>query len=276
MAQKYLKFVLSVASMIVFVGCATKSVFPIEPDENRHHVFQYCGGQEWGYVKNLGTEKNSPSLAVYLESNILENSDAVALNFAVQAKSDLTFSSDSKAFRMWIDGKEVQLTASPFWIVRGEKQIDQRYPRGYSYKKIENSENEWEVRKQKYGGAFGDFALDEPFVVKISQYPNQEVKENPVKVAWDAENYDAIYILNKIIIPFQGNRPDTSLISVDIPSFELNGITVPASRYAFHYDREKLTQGMKDAARCASLDEIFREGRSKDSWIWWFYPRISD
>jgi hypothetical protein len=257
------------------MGCATKSVFPIGNLQNKDQVFQYCGGQEWGYQTKLNAEKNSPYLAVYLESDISEKGDVIIFNFALQVKSNIEFSLPSKGLKIYIDNQEAYNKPIHFGVVRTEKQIWERYPGPYVYKKIESTENEWEVRKQKYNGFFGRLALEEPFVVKIAGHPFEEINAPSVRLSYDNVT-DAIYILAKVIVPFGNPRSKTSEISVHVPAFALDGITNPESDYAFRYDREQLITSMKGAYRCASLEEIFRAGRNRDSWIWWMYPRVSD
>lgn len=141
--------------------------------------------------------------------------------------------------------------------------------------KFENTENDWEVRKKKYYGFFGQLALEEPFVVKVASHPFEEIKDSTIKITYDNVT-DAIYIISKIIIPFSGSRSRTSDISVHVPSFDFNGAAIPDTQYIFHYDRERLVNSMNSSNRCASLEEIFRAGRNRDSWIWWMYPKISD
>ncbi|MBN8537984.1 MAG: hypothetical protein J0M15_13095 [Deltaproteobacteria bacterium] len=156
-----------------------------------------------------------------------------------------------------------------------DKQIWDRYSDLYTYKKIENTENDWEVRKKKYHGFFGQLALEEPFVVKITSHPFEEIKDSTIKITYDHVT-DAIYIISKVIVPYGSSRSKTSDISVHVPAFGFNGAAIPDSQYTFHYDRERLVISMKGSNRCASLEEIFRAGRNKDSWIWWMYPIISD
>jgi len=257
------------------VGCATRSVFPIGNHQEKDQVFQYCGGQQWGYSKKISTDEKSPYMVVYLENDVSEKLDVITLNFAIHAKSNVDFSSPSNTLQIRIDGHDAFSGPTHLGIIKSEKQIWDRYPRGYTYRRVNNTENEWVVSKEKYDGLFGQIFLEEPFIVKIPTHPFEEIKGSSAKISY-GENIDAIYIISKVVVPFGGNRSKTSEISVRIPAFELNGIVSPESQYTFHYDREHLIERMRGAHRCASLEEIFREARNKDSWIWWMYPKVSE
>lgn len=76
-----------------------------------------------------------------------------------------------------------------------DKQIWDRYSDLYTYKKIENTENDWEVRKKKYHGFFGQLAREEPFVVKIASHPFEEIKDSTIKITYENVT-DAIYIIS--------------------------------------------------------------------------------
>ena len=264
-----------IITFLIAIGCAQKSVFPIGDQSNDSQVFQYCGGQEWGYLKKLDAAKDSPYFSVHLENDISEKTDVIILNLALQAKSDIEFSVPSKSLQIQLDGREVYNKPIHFGFIRAEKQIWNRYSEQYTYKRIENTENDWEVRKKKYNGFFGLMALEEPFIVKIASHPFAEIKDPDIKITFSNVT-DSIYIISKAIIPFGSARSKTSEISVRVPAFKVNGTVIPESRYTFHYDRERLVSNMRGAYRCASLEEIFHAGINKDSWFWWLYPRVSD
>ena len=76
-----------------------------------------------------------------------------------------------------------------------DKQIWDRYSDLYTYKKSENTENDWEVRKKKYHGFFGQLALEEPFVVKITSHPFEEIEDSTIKITYENVT-DAIYIIS--------------------------------------------------------------------------------
>jgi hypothetical protein len=118
-------------------------------------------------------------------------------------------------------------------------------------------------------------ALEEPFVVTINKDHFEEIKSPTTKISYD-NSTDAIFIISKVVIPFAGSRPKTSEITIHVPAFRFNGASISDSQYTFHYDRERLVASMNGSNRCASLEEIFRAGRNKDSWTWWMYPIISD
>lgn len=258
------------------LSCAHKSAFPlVENHPGNKYVVQFCGGRQWGYVKPIGADSKTTYMAVYLQSEIAEKSDAIIFNFTVQSNSNFKFTQPTKALKILTDGREVFSSPAHFAIIRVEKKIWDRYPNGYVYKQVNNSRNEWEVRKEKFGGFFGRMAVEEPFTIKIADETFEEMKSPAVKLDFN-DIIDSTYIISKAIIPFAGEKSKTSRITVELPTFKINDDVIPATEYVFNYDREQLAIRMKDSNRCASLEEIFRAGRNKESWIWWMYPRMTN
>lgn len=277
MTRIRLNFFYLIMLFIATQSCALKSVFQIEPDENKGNVFQYCGGQEWGYIKQLEPVAKSPYLAVFLENNIFPAADAVVFNFVIQVQSDSKITFKDKNLKIYRDDQLVVDKPISFWIIQAEKQIEDRYSsNNYSFKLKNAASNEWEVRKKKYGGFFGEMALEEPIVVKINKIPNEEKKDNPINVKFDILNDNSIYIMNKLVIPFKEVRIRSGLIKIRTPAFQLNEIFIHEANYIFYFDQERLVKAMKDSNSCASLEQIFQWARNKNSWIWWMEPRITN
>lgn len=91
---------IAIVTCVITFGCANKSVFLIGDLQNKSRVFQNCGGQEWGYLKKLTTEKDSPYFSIHLENEISENQDVIILNLVFQAKSSIEFSLPSKGLQI--------------------------------------------------------------------------------------------------------------------------------------------------------------------------------
>lgn len=259
----------------VLLSCAQKSVFKIEPDQNEKYVFQFCGGQQWGYLKPLSPKEKAPYLGVYLVNEIFEDRIQIAPYFVIQAQEDTEIVFKTRVLKIIENGVTISSQPTNFRIIPSEKQIWELYPRTkYTSKQV--ATDEWEIRKMKYGGMFGEMALEEPFIIKTNTHKIEETNSNIIKLNLD-ENLSDIYVVSSSFAfprKRQGSKPLT--ITVRTPEFQVNGTIVKETDYVFHVDQSRLREATKDTARCATLEEVFRAGRNKDSWIWWMYPKIKD
>lgn len=142
-------------SILVFLigsmltACVHKSVFHIEPDVHQDNVFQYCGGQQWGYIEKTGAANDPTYLGVFLEADIRKDSEWIFLNIAIEARSDLHVLFDNRNIEILKDGVAIYSEPSKFWIIRQEKTIDQRFNGSeYSYRQQGDGGNRWIVRKK--------------------------------------------------------------------------------------------------------------------------------
>jgi hypothetical protein len=125
--KKRIALLPTLLTCLTSIGCAHKSVFPIGDQKNKGHIFQYCGGQQWGFIKKLNAEQDSPYFSIHLESDISDKSDLVILNLAFQAQSNVEFSQPSKGLLIQVDEHEVYNKPLHFGFIRTEKQIWERY-----------------------------------------------------------------------------------------------------------------------------------------------------
>ncbi len=274
--SRILTALLMLFSFFILTSCAHRSTFRFDADEHHNQVIEYCGGQEWGYVYSLEDKEVSPFIGVFFENHVLEKSEYMVLNFAIQNRAELDVQFKNREIEILRDGKSIyRKTLSP-WILRGEKRIWQRLSDQYVYEEVPGSSNQFRVQKKKFGGFFGQMALEDPYILTIEKYPNEEAKTDHVHIPFDQENFDEVYLIAKIVIPIDGKILPNAEYSVRTPELTVNQNLVPSSVYKFFFNREKLLDAVKSTGRCASLEEIFWAAKNKHSWVWWMYPQITN
>lgn len=245
-----MKFVLALI-LLSLSACVQKPVLPLNKSQDHAGAVPYCMGA------------------------FLENSDkdgklhGVVVSLVIQSTSSLRVNLESKRWRLSIDGKQVLKKDSEFWVLRGEKQIWQRYPESqYSYEPVADSDSQWRVRKKKWKGLFGSLFMEAPFFVSIPQYPNEKITENRVEVVLDPEILDEVYVFAQetIRLPADLNKPVK--IRLEVPALQINDVSVPAENYVFNYDPKAAVRKTSGADRCSSLEESFQWRRSKEKSVW--------
>lgn len=255
-------------------GCATKSTFKIEPDENRNDVFQYCGGGQWGYSRRIpatGSNDTDPYLAVLMTPADGNDFDIRAI-IELKAPALVTFENQ------WLrvsQNSQTFIRSQPFEILRIERPLHLRFKGKINVTRVPDSPNEYFVQEQKYGGAFGDMALEDPVRVKFEDHPPEPLTSNSIAVAFGDNRFGEYYIVNKARVRAASLKSGDG-INVRTPAFKVNDLSVPELQYTFHYDADKLRAVTTETTRCAGLEELFRFQRLNRSWIRWIRPRIVD
>jgi hypothetical protein len=272
--MKNLFFLSVLTSTLIFTGCAHKSLLEVAESDKGRHIFQYCGGHQWGFSQKLGTDQQSPYLFVFLESDFLEQADLVMANVLIHTTTDTDLKINGQDIILQRDGKPVTVEDPNFWLIWGQPDIyDQFNYSDYNAKQI--SPTEWEVGKIKYWGWFGRTSIEEPMAVKLEKAPNEQLRSESNHVALDPKKGKGLFFLRKTVVKFDGPRPADTKLTIQVPAFEVNGIQVPSDIYTLNYSRSRIESALKLAEnRCGSPEEIVRAERNKDSWIWFMYPRI--
>lgn len=78
------------------------------------------------------------------------------------------------------------------------------------------------------------------------------------KMKFDKTRYKQIYVLSSVNI-WPKNEPlkDTT-ITIQLPSFNLNGTTYPAQIFSFNTNYEEVRKNRTSYGLCPSTEEIFR------------------
>lgn len=259
------------------VSCVHKSTFKIPSEVKNSTVIDYCGGQQWGYVRPLASHSTGPFHGIFLEFSSVQDQEVLLLNFVIESARDLTVTFQERIIEIERDGKSIYKKPSSFWIIRDAKPIDQLYPRSeYSLTKVPDTLDEWRVHKQCKGLGCNLF-WQPPFTVKIPEFANEATFSNTISVKLDPA-LNRVYILDKIVVPMREKKFASSILKVHAPAFVANGASVPATVHTFYFDRERLIRKLPAKNGCLSLNQIFNHARAQrvDPLSWILDPFIID
>jgi hypothetical protein len=202
-------FVVIVAMLVS--SCAHKSHFEVAESDNGRHIFQYCGGKQWGFSRKLGADEKSPYLLVFLESEFREQADLVMATVLIHTISDTDLKIKGEELKIQRDGKPVTVDDPNFWLIHDQPDIYDQF----DYNKFEATQispTEWSVGKIKHWGMFGRSSIEDPVIVKLERAPNEPLKSESTHITLDPKKSRSLFFERKVVIKFDELRPAGSQI----------------------------------------------------------------
>lgn len=255
--------VLLVLSIFILSSCVHRSVLKREDDEHRKEVVQYCGGQLWGYVLSLDkTLKSSPYLALYTELTRFEKKEVLLLHLAFNFKNAAQFTTSDRSLKISIAGQPEKNQPVDLALFQQPKNINQLYPSHKYTVRSSSQPGEYVISKMKYGGMFGEFALEEPFILKAPEPVVSKVTTDTVQISFDSNKDDEVYLRATTVLLTDPVASSESHIVVSLPKFLIDGKEFNLSPFVFNFNREQILSRAAKAARCPSLEMMFHWDRN--------------
>lgn len=259
---------LVIAFFIFLSSCS--SIHTVPDDKNSKHAIHYCGGELWGYVLPIGPRESGnfwtkkfedpkPLLAVFMHMHSVLEKDpehSLTFHFALRTREDLAVHFPEKDISVRFPEIEDKKLKLDFIANEDALTLNELYPSTeFDSELVDQESNQWKITKRT---GLVSFNKVDPQIITLPTSKIHKITENPMSLKFDKTKYGQIFVLSSVNVwPSKESLKDTK-ITIQIPSFVLNGTTYLNQTFTFNTNYEKVKKVRSSYGRCPSTEEIFR------------------